>query len=48
MKRTLKKIIPLLLILVGGLLMYYGIKLGDIAEIIANGTTLCLSCIGIG
>ncbi|MCD6594931.1 hypothetical protein J7L68_04565 [bacterium] len=35
-------------IALGVILIIEGVKLEDIAEIITNGTTLCLSCIGIG
>ena len=46
--KTLRKLLSLLVITGGIILVYYGVKLGDIPEIITNGTTLCLSCIGIG
>ncbi len=34
--------------LLGIAMIVYGIGLQDVEEVIANGTTLCLSCIGIG
>ncbi len=44
----MKKILCIATFLLGSVAIVYGIKLEDIAEIIANATVLCLSCIGIG
>ena len=35
-------------IVVGIIAIIYGVRLQDIFEIIANGSILCLSCVGIG
>ncbi len=48
MKKILKIGLVVISIATGVILIVEGVKLQDIAEIIANGTTLCLSCIGIG
>jgi len=43
-----KKFLLVFLFLVFAVLIVYGILLGDFGEIKANGSVLCLSCIGIG
>jgi len=44
-KRSLVFIIPFAVVM---FCLVYGINLDDIAEVIANATILCLSCVGIG
>ncbi|MCD6417671.1 hypothetical protein J7M00_02675 [bacterium] len=46
--RVFKIIFLAISVLLGVLLLVYGIKLQDILEVITNGSILCLSCVGIG
>jgi hypothetical protein len=43
-----RKIVIILVLAFSFYLIIHGIQLDDIAEIISNGSILCLSCIGIG
>ena len=44
----LKKILFAVSIIVSVVLIFLGIGVEDILEVITNGSILCLSCVGIG
>ncbi len=48
MGRTARTVLFVVSVVVGALLVFVGVRLLDLAEVVANGTVLCLSCVGIG